>query len=160
MRLLSIISLVFFTYAIAPAQELISPYGGESTNKDFLSIQYSLGELVIETKPIGLVNFTQGFHQPFLKINGASDPGINNIDDLQIMIYPNPGHNYINIEITNNLYIFNYEIHNLMGQKISEGIISSEITNIDISNLTTANYLLKVYHKEKSISKVFKIIKN
>jgi len=83
--------------------------------------------------------------------------GVTETELLNFRIYPNPASNELIIDGLN----FNkmkFEIYNLIGQKINNGIL--EKTNsqkIDISNLQSGVYLLKISNEEKV--KTYKFIK-
>ena len=87
--------------------------------------------------------------------------GITSIEDnnIKISIYPNPAKDNITIK-TNQLnggYLFLYDI---MGKEVLRKTISGDETFLDISNLKSGIYVLKVLSKDNSIVENRKIIKH
>lgn len=74
-----------------------------------------------------------------------------NIVDNSVNIYPNPASDVINILNGNNLNITSVEIIDLMGRTI----LSSEKTNIDISNLAEGQYFVKIHGETTVVKKLF-----
>ena len=73
----------------------------------------------------------------------CSTLGINDNEDLlAISIFPNPANN--TIALSNLTQEYSVSIFNLLGQKIKEQVVSNNKNSIDISNLTSGIYLLKV----------------
>lgn len=73
-----------------------------------------------------------------------------------IKVYPNPTNGMINISFSNGNTILNASVYNVAGQKLLE---VSNTNKIDISNLSSGMYLLKMKDTENnSITK--QIIKN
>ena len=88
---------------------------------------------------------------PFL-INGNL-LGINQYElSSKILIYPNPVKNTLNLSSTNGMEIKNIKIYDVYSRLIKEFFNSSEM---DISNLKSGNYLLKIQTENEIISKIF-----
>lgn len=61
-----------------------------------------------------------------------------------VRVFPNPAKN--NVSIVSSFSMENYEVFNMMGQKVKSAVVDSEnSTNINISDLTSGNYIVKVY---------------
>lgn len=80
------------------------------------------------------------------------------IDDVadisnQIKLYPNPAKNDISIETANNYGDFSYQISNLLGQRISNGVINER--PINVSSLQTGIYLIEIESNGKKGVKRF-----
>jgi Secretion system C-terminal sorting domain len=75
----------------------------------------------------------------------------------QLKIYPNPSNDYVSIiNPTYENAVLN--IYDINGQKIKEEIVQKEANNIDISNLKSGIYVLKIQSEGKAfISKFIKI---
>ncbi|WP_072784236.1 T9SS type A sorting domain-containing protein [Flavobacterium haoranii] len=79
-----------------------------------------------------------------------------NFDYLKIDVFPNPARDILNL---NNVpETMQYIIYNLMGAKMLEGNISSELSSIDVSKLSVGCYLLSLKN-EKGLIETFKIVK-
>lgn len=96
-----------------------------------------------------LTNMESTIIQQTLNTNNFS---INN----KISIYPNPTSDVINIQ-TNNTTDFNIEIYDVVGKQI--GSYKNQ-KSIDISNLTSGMYLIKIIDLENNLESSHKIIKN
>ena len=76
------------------------------------------------------------------------------VNGIEISIYPNPTNGTIVIESNN----FPLELHllSLEGKELNEFLISNQISEFDISNVSNGTYFLKINNSEK----VYRIIKN
>lgn len=86
-------------------------------------------------------------------INNPNDPGglekrLNNSSDLisEITIYPNPVNNVLNIETE--LKLQSVEIYNTQGQKV----LSSNQKQINVSNLATGIYIVRIQDVDNKIA--------
>ena len=87
-------------------------------------------------------------------INGIiGTTSVNEFDNRQVTIYPNPTNAKINLSL--NFYEeLNYELFSPRGKKLIFGTIESSNQVIDLSNLPTNIYFLKLNNQ------VFKILKS
>ncbi|MEP7168669.1 MAG: T9SS type A sorting domain-containing protein [Bacteroidota bacterium] len=95
------------------------------------------------------------------KTNSASCPtGIEQFhENIFISVSPNPVLSQIKIEIGNNLEKSNQiEIQNMFGEKLSETKINQSKTTIDVSQLPSGIYFVKLQNEKVTIVKKF--IKN
>ena len=96
-----------------------------------------------------------------LKTNGIIiKPKSPNLQELDFKIYPNPAHDFLNINIEDNYTQVRYQIVNSSGQIVSNGQLNESIEQIDISKLTNGIYYLNLTSTDKRRSKVEKFIKN
>lgn len=80
--------------------------------------------------------------------------------NLEVSAYPNPTTNYLTLNIGNAaLSALNFQLYDITGKLIESRKIISSIETIDMENLPTATYFLKVADNNKEV-KTFKIIKN
>lgn len=68
-------------------------------------------------------------------------------------VFPNPTNNCINIQLDKTLIGSSYLIYDITGKKIMSGLINSENMSVDIGNLSSGTYLLKI---DKHTFKVIK----
>lgn len=95
----------------------------------------------------------------FLPINKPENPipatstaNINKFNNLHLKLYPNPTSNFFTIE--SEIYIDKYEIYDIKGNLISNNHnIMSNIINVE--NLKTGLYLIKIISKEKTYTSFF-----
>ena len=80
---------------------------------------------------------------------------------IDIKIYPNPTTDFITITskgLENQNLINSYQLFNYQGQLIMENSMSQVNTKINLNNLSTSMYILRVYIDQK-LFKTFKILK-
>lgn len=72
-------------------------------------------------------------------------------DNLEnINIYPNPANEFIYVKAAENS---NYQIIDVLGKIIKEGIITSERNEINVSDINRGTYLIKIFEDNKVIVK-------
>jgi hypothetical protein len=84
-------------------------------------------------------------------INGTLS--VNEFDNRQVTIYPNPTNSKINLSL-NFTEELNYELFSTLGKLLIIGTIKSSNQEIDLSNLPANMYYLKLGNQ------VFKILKS
>lgn len=130
-------------------QSVLGSAGGDYSNSQ-LSVSWTVGEVMTETLKTDSHMLTQGFHQGNLVVSRIKqDLSV----EFQIKTYPNPVKDLLIIESENPG--FEYQIVNIHGSVISNGIIRSSSEEIDFNGFPPGTYFLKV---EKQNS--HKIIKN
>lgn len=82
----------------------------------------------------------------------AKDQYINTND---LIIYPNPAKNILNVWANNFLSIGRFEIIDVLGKTIKSNTSQLGITNIDISNLSNGLYTIIFITKQGNITKKF-----
>lgn len=76
-------------------------------------------------------------------------------DSSSFLVYPNPAENILNID-TSNQFIKSYAIYDNQGRIVKDSRLNSGVNfTIDISNLQSGIYLLKINSSDKSITKKF-----
>jgi hypothetical protein len=131
-------------------------------------LEWTLGETVIESTKSENKHYTQGFHQPFLKVANVITPNNESINsDFNILISPNPVEAVLEIKIiTENLpqdefgkvdlFLFNMLGQQLVVQKTNEKLGS---TFLDMATFPSGIYFLKAQKENGTFLKSFKIIK-
>lgn len=115
----------------------------------FMSNTSFLGGIM--TNPAGLVGYTAkvNFSNLYTGIKEANN------DAPDFFIFPNPASDLINIMISDNPGKMVYSVFNPIGSKVSEGEIYGNSCSIDISNLTSGVYFLKLFDgKNERIEKI------
>lgn len=75
---------------------------------------------------------------------------------VQFNIYPNPASDHIVVKVNKNLIGSCYSIIDQLGKTVMSGKLSSEISNIELVNLSECIYLLKVGDDAKQTLKLIK----
>ena len=81
---------------------------------------------------------------------------IEDYDLSKIEIYPNPASDVLNIKVDAVLIGKNYSLYDNLGRNILVGKLNSEISNIDITELTKGVYFLII---EGKLNQVIKVVK-
>jgi hypothetical protein len=154
-----LIALCLFGYETTlQAQNTIPATGGNATGAGG-TVSYTIGQIVYTTISGTTGIITQGVQQPF-EISVVT--GIEEAKDiiLEISVYPNPATGYVKLKVGNydsdNL---SYRLYNIDGKPLQGNKIEGNETLIQLKNLVSGTYLLKVIDHNKEL-KTFKIIKN
>ena len=99
-----------------------------------------------------------GVKQPY-EISITTGIEVTNIN-LQLSVYPNPTTDFLTLSVKDTeLSDLNYQLYNLSGKLILQDQLRDQNTQIDMRNLSSATYLVKVSDNTKNL-KTFKIIRN
>ena len=82
--------------------------------------------------------------------------GVNEIEDFgkYVNLYPNPASNTVKLSLNNLAHSdFSYEIYNSNGQLISASAINYLYSEINISDLSSGLYFVKVFNNYNTITK-------
>ncbi|WP_203532672.1 PKD domain-containing protein [Draconibacterium halophilum] len=87
----------------------------------------------------------------------ATSPFAESIIENTIAVYPNPAKDFINISIDEVGFEDSYSIYDLSGKALVQGQITSSFTRVDLSELPSGIYLLKVLNFDKlTVNKIIK----
>lgn len=142
---------LFATISVS-AQEVVTTQGDSYSNASG-NIDFTLGEVVINTGTDGTNDLTQGFHQTnwsFVSIE-------NHITNYEAIIFPNPTDDFLNIQSISFKNV-NYSLFDEMGKLVLNGTLYTEKTSLDVSKLQTGSYSLILNRSENKL-KTFNIIK-
>ena len=117
---------------------------GDSYSNGGVIMEYTLGEIVIETFSNTANILTQGFHQGDLKVNTLL------VDiAIKLKIYPNPTTNFLIVESEENVNadILVYDINGKL--VIKDKLINEQQKQLDFSFLRQGNYLLHINIADK-----------
>ena len=156
MKLVSTASLCMSLLGVN-AQEAILTSGQEASGTGGFSSS-SMGQVFYTTNSGSSGTVAQGVQQAFeiSVTSGIDEIGIN----LKCAAYPNPTIDNVTLTIEDNASSnLSYDLFDFQGKKIGSDQVTSENTVIDMSELPSAIYFLKVAHNN-SVIKTFKIIKN
>ena len=128
----------FFAAFAASAQEVVSSQGETYSNATG-SIDFTVGEVIINTGTDGTNDLTQGFHQTNWKFLGVEDFAPN----FQAIIFPNPTQDVLNIK-TSVFENVTYMLYDAQGKLVMQNILSAEQTPIQVSQLAPGAYSLEL----------------
>lgn len=134
------------------AQEVVSTQGDSYTNASG-SIDFTIGEVIINTGTDGTNDLTQGFHQTNWNFLGVEDFA----PSYEATIFPNPTSELLNIK-TSTFENVTYTLYDAQGKLVMQDILSAEQTPIQVSQLASGIYLLTLNNQTQNL-KTFKLIK-
>jgi hypothetical protein len=157
MKTLLLFLFMISTVTSITAQQVVASSGNTATAGGY-TVDWTLGEPVIETISGSNNILTQGMHQPNLVVTSLQDltfPG------LEVKVYPNPTGRFLRIEViqTEN-DVFHYELSDITGRRILMKKMQAQSEEIDMSSYVSGTYLLQVLNSRLEHVKVCKIIKN
>ena len=133
-------------------QDVVSTQGDSYTNANG-SIDFTIGEVVINTVTDGTNDLTQGFHQTNWNFLGVEDFAPN----YEAIIFPNPTEDVLNIR-TSAFENVTYTLYDAQGKLVMQDKLSAEQTPIQVSQLAPGSYSITL-NNETQILKTFKLIK-
>lgn len=123
------------------------------------SITYSIGQIAINTAvDIQSNSIAEGVHQPY-EIATVLAVKNETMEQLELIVYPNPTSSSLNIEISNfEIKNGTYTIFDNYGRKTGNGMLNALTTTINIENYQAATYYIEIYQNKTKI-KTFTVIK-
>ncbi len=148
--------VIFSAFAVSSAfaQEVVSS-SGESFATPSGGIDFTVGEVVIETVSNGTNTLTQGFHQTLLEVVGLEDL----LPDLEVSIFPNPTDELVTIEVSD-FHSLNYQLIDQTGRLIDQDELKSSQTQLNVSKLPAGMYTLLLMVNESGTAKTYQVIKH
>ena len=147
---LSLFSLL--TTLAVTGQEVVSTQGDSYSNAS-AKIDFTEGEVIINTVNDGTSYLTQGFHQTNWNFLGVEDFAPN----YEAIIFPNPTEDVLNIR-TSTFENVRYTLYDAQGKLVMQNILSAEQTPIQVSQLAPGAYSLTLNNQTQNL-KTFKLIK-
>ena len=93
-------------------------------------------------------DFGSGRIDALAAVNAVGDDGIDEINDEDLVVYPNPSKGILFVKTCHGASLQSeYRIVNILGETISSEKIISENQEVDVSNLPNGIYLLKIHDK-------------
>lgn len=86
-----------------------------------------------------------------------SNVGVIEVSDNNVLaVYPNPAMDEINIKVTSKLIGNSFKVFDPIGKIVLSGVIRNEITQVDLSNLSSGLYMVNVGDSKKQSFKFIK----
>ncbi|MFA7275146.1 MAG: T9SS type A sorting domain-containing protein [Crocinitomicaceae bacterium] len=147
--LFSLIATASFSVS---AQEVVSSQGGSYSNANG-NVDFTIGEVIINTGTDGQNYITQGFHQTNWNFLGLEDFAPSYV----ATIFPNPTEDILNIRAS----IFEnvtYSLYDATGKLVLQNILVGSETPIQVSHIAPGSYSLTLNSAAQTL-KTFKLIK-
>lgn len=146
--LLGLLTIINSVYS----QEVVSTQG-ETYSSPNAIIDFTVGEVVINTVSDGTNNITQGFHQSNWNFVGLE----NHTPSFEAIIFPNPTSEVLNIRASAFENV-TYTLYDAQGKLIVKDKLTAEQTLIPVSQLATGSYSITLNNPTQNL-KTFKLIK-
>lgn len=144
---------LFLLTASLSAQEVISSQGDSYSNGTH-TLDYTIGEPVIETVSNGTNDLTQGFHQTNLVITKIEDVNI----DLNVSIFPNPTSELVNLTMEDFLG-FTINLFDISGKLLQQKVLTDNKTTVSLDVYPKGSYMLTLTNNDNKKIKTYQIIK-
>ena len=147
-----ILILLCFFIKTSFGQEVVSTQGDSYLNV-FGSIDFTIGEAIINTVSDGTHTLTQGFHQSKWSVVGITE----HLPDYDANVFPNPTEDILNIK-TQAFENVMYSLYDAQGKLVIQNKLSAAQTLIQVSHLAAGSYSLILNNKTQKL-KTFNLIK-
>lgn len=137
---------------LVTAQEVVSTQGDSYSNAS-ARMDFTVGEVIINTGTSGTNDITQGFHQSNWNFSGLEDFA----PEYEVSVFPNPSDEVLNIK-TNLFEEVSYSLYDAQGKLLIQKQLFTELTSVEVGHLAPGSYSL-VLNKDSRILKSFKLIK-
>ena len=140
------------------AQESVNTTGGNASGSGG-SASYSVGQITYQTNTGTSGSVAEGVQKPY---EISVETGIEEAKGINLLVsaYPNPTTDFLQLQVeSEKLKDLSYQLYDMNGKLLQNKELTKPKTQIDMSSLVPATYLVRVIAESKSI-KEFKIIKN
>ena len=142
---------LLYTLAVS-AQEVVSTQGDSYSNAS-ANIDFTIGEIVINTRTSGTIELTQGFHQTNWNFVGIQDHS----PSFNATIFPNPTSEVLNIRTSAHKNV-SFTVFDTKGNLVLQDKLTAEQTTIQLSKLATGSYSVVLKDHTQNL-KTFNLIK-
>jgi hypothetical protein len=139
---------------VSKSQEVLSSQGGSYVNF-YGAIDFTVGELVINTFDNGSNGLTQGFHQTNLVISNVYDL----TTELKVSVYPNPVLYQLTLAFSELQFGYDIEILDMNGKMVKTLPVSGLEIKVDVQSLAAGVYMLMLKDEEGNYLKTYQIHK-
>lgn len=146
------LSLILVAALHVSAQEVVATQGGSYANSD-TKIDFTIGEVIINTGSNGTIDLTQGFHQTNWKFSSLEDAKPSWI----VTVFPNPASDILTIQ-TADFENISYTLYDETGRVVLKDQLLVETTSVQVNQLAAGTYSLVLSNQQQPL-KTFKLIK-
>ena len=139
------------------SSEVVATSGGHFQNGTS-QLSWTLGEVMIDTYSAGGTIVTQGFHQTQLTVTSIDE---RNPFSLNVNVFPNPTSQFLNIGVEGEHTELSAKLYDMHGKLlVQESLRANQgSTQLDMSNLAMAYYILNVVDEKGKYSASYRINK-
>ena len=153
MKKITFVLFSLFATLSVSAQEVVATQGDSYTNASG-NIDFTIGEVIIDTGTDGTNDLTQGFHQTNWNFLGVD----NHEQNFEATVYPNPMGTELYIQ-TENFEFMSYVLYDATGRIVAENKLNALQTGIDVSTSAPSSYSLVLINENQENVKTFKLVK-
>ena len=141
---------------LAQAQEATNASSGDATGSSG-TVAYSVGQVVYTTNTGSDGSVVQGVQHAYeIFTVGIKETELN----ISLTAFPNPTTENLTLQISDyNNEKLSYQLFDIQGKQLSNGQITAQQTQIDMTGLPTATYFVNIVNQENKKVQSFKIIK-
>jgi hypothetical protein len=134
---------------------VLSSAGENNSSSSAINLEWTLGELVVQTASTNNMMFTQGFHQP-----SVINKSIRNLNS-QLITWPNPSEDIVYVSMKNVEEKSYLTLADINGSRIYLQTFSKDETTatLDLNNIRPGIYLLSLRNASGEILDHAKICK-
>jgi hypothetical protein len=148
----TLVLFLLFASLVVTAQEIVATQG-DSYSSASGNIDFTIGEVIINTGTDGVTDLTQGFHQTNWNFVSIED----HVPSYKALIFPNPTSAILNIR-TSTFENVTYTLYDAQGKLVLQDKLSSVQTPIQVSQLAPGAYSLILNNDTQNL-KTFQLIK-
>lgn len=141
-----------FATASVYSQDVVSTQGDSYSNVNG-SIDYTIGEVVINTVSNGSNDLTQGFHQTIWQLVSIEK----HVLEYDASLFPNPTEDVLNIR-TAEFQDVTFSLYDAQGKLVLQDKLVGDLTSVQVNQIKSGNYSLVLNNKTQKL-KTFQIIK-
>ena len=134
---------------------------GGTARTQTMTLDWTVGESVVETATTSTRLYTQGFHQPTLQV--SEQPNVTDADaGYKFTVAPNPVASYLRVDITApESSPMQLMLTDLRGHQYNFPLLpaSTTSTQIDMTAYPAGTYLLRIGKADGPLLKSYKIVK-
>lgn len=148
-------------YGQQRTQQVIAAAGGTDHARN-ISLDWTLGEVAVQTLSTPEKLYTQGFHQPVLVVKAIASPHTLIADNYSINIAPNPVQSVLNILIeTSDKTPLRISLVDASGKRILNKSLpgGSQKAALNLTENPAGTYILQVLNTSGELIKTFKVVK-
>ena len=142
------VSMVSLLHSQSVEPTVLASAGASGSSGDN-SVEWTMGELSIQTLSNGDLNLTQGFHQPNVLLVSIDDDA----PEVGLKIFPNPTQDQLIIEYLGEQEL-EFSLHDMRGVQALTGGISTGSHSVDVRLLPAGHYQLTIIKENQIIQSV------
>jgi hypothetical protein len=153
-----LIAFCLYVYGVTLMAQSTIPTGGGDASGTGGKVSYTLGQIVSSSISGTSGTITQGVQQPF-EISVVTGTEETSGIILEFSVYPNPATGFVILKIQNyDTENLSFKLYDINGTLLQSKKVEGNETQIQLGNVLSGTYLLKIVDNNKEI-RTFKIIR-